>query len=33
MIILTWASIVDTFYPYLTGKSIQVAKKYPAELK
>jgi hypothetical protein len=33
MVILTWAGIVDTFYPYLTVKSIQVAKKYPTELK
>jgi len=33
IVILTWTATVDTFYPYLRVKSIQVVKKYPQELK
>jgi len=33
IVILTWAAAVDTFYPYLGARSIQVVIKYPQELK
>jgi len=33
IVILTGAVTVDTFYPYLGVRSIQVVKKYPQELK